>query len=129
MRMRFFRYIAVVLVALAASTCGGVVNPSNNQTDTLTGIIVPGGPPGTGTFTASKSGELTVTVTKMNPTYNGFVSVEWLGAGCGGLIQQNIGLVGQTVLSGPINQGSYCIAMLDPGFIVPEAYTITVSHP
>ena len=130
MHARLFRYIAVVLVALAASACGGVANPSTNQTETFMGIVVPGGAAGTHQFTASKSGEITVTVTNVNPTYNGFLSVAWLGSGCNGLIQENdFATVGRTAISGPINKGSYCIAVIDPGFIVAEAYTITVSHP
>jgi len=130
MHARFFRSIAVVLVALAAFACGGIANPSNNQTETYTTIIQPGGNPGQHPFTASKSGEITVTVTNMNPTYNGYLSVAWLGAGCSGFIQENpYALVGRTAISGPIQKGSYCIAVFDPGFIVPEAYTITLSHP
>jgi hypothetical protein len=129
MPVRFFRHIAVVLAALAASACGGIANPSSNQTRTFTGIIVPGGAPGMHPFDVSKSGEITVTVTNMNPTYNGYLQVEWRGAGCSGLIQQTIALVGQTAISSPVNKGSYCIAVFDSGFIVPEGYTITVSHP
>ena len=66
----------------------------------------------------------------MNPTYNGYLYVAWLGAGCIGLIQPNqFALVGRPAISSPIQKGSYCIAAYDPGFIVPEAYTITLSHP
>jgi len=130
MHPRFFRSVAAVLVALAASACGGIANPSNNQTETFTALVTPGGNPGTREFTASKSGEITVTVTSMNPTYNGYLYVAWLGAGCIGLIQPNqFALVGRPAISGPIQKGSYCIAAYDPGFIVPEAYTITLSHP
>jgi hypothetical protein len=130
MHARFFRSIAVVLVALAAFACGGIANPSSNQTDTFTGIVRPGGNAGTHPFTASKSGEITVTVTNMNPTWNGYLSVAWLGAGCGGLIQENdFALVGRAAIAGPVTKGSYCIALLDAGFILPEAYTIEVSRP
>jgi hypothetical protein len=130
MHARFSRSIAVVLVALAASACGGISNPSNNQTETFTAIVQPGGNPGTHPFTASKSGEITVTVTNMNPAYNGYLSVAWLGAGCSGLIQPNeFALVGRSAISGPITKGSYCIMVFDAGFLVPEAYTVTLSHP
>jgi hypothetical protein len=130
MHARFFRSIAAVLVALAASACGGIANPSSNQTETFTGIIQPGGNAGAHPFTASKSGEITVTVTNMNPTWNGYLSVAWLGAGCSGLIQPNeFTLVGRSAIAGPISKGSYCIAMFDSGFLLPEQYTITVSHP
>ena len=130
MNARFFRFIAAVLVALAASACGCIANPSSNQTETFTGIVQPGGNAGTHPFTASKSGEITVTVTNMNPTWNGYLTVAWLGAGCSGFIQENdFTLVGRSAIAGPITKGSYCIAMFDAGFLLPEAYTITVSHP
>jgi hypothetical protein len=129
MHARFFRSLAVVLVALAASACGGIANPSSNHTDTFNGIVQPGGA-GSHEFTAAKSGEITVTVTNMNPTWNGYLSVAWLGAGCSGLFQRNdFALVGRAAISGPVTKGSYCIAVLDAGFILPEAYTLSVSHP
>jgi hypothetical protein len=130
MHARFFRAIAVVLVALVASACGGIANPSSNQTETFNGIVRPGGNAGTHSFTAAKSGEISVTVTSMNPTWNGYLSVAWLGAGCSGLFQQNdFALVGRAAISGPVTKGSYCIAVFDSGFILPEAYTLSVSHP
>ena len=130
MHARFFRSIAVVLAALAASACGGIANPSSNQTHTFTGIVQPGGNPGRHEFTASKSGEITVTVTNMNPTFNGFLTVAWLGNGCSGLIQENdFALVGKAAIAGSITKGSYCIGVFDSGFIVPEAYTVSLSFP
>ena len=130
MHPRFFRSVAAVLVALAAAACGGIANPSSNQTQTFSSIVTPGGAPGKHEFTASKSGEITVTVTNMNPPFNGFLSVAWLGAGCSGLIQENIyAQVGKSAIAGPIQKGSYCVEVFDAGFIVPEAYTLTVSHP
>jgi hypothetical protein len=130
MHARFSRSIAVVLVALAASACGGISNPSSNHTETFIGIVQPGGSFGRHEFTASKSGEITVTVTNMNPTWNGYLSVAWLGAGCSGFIQENdFTLVGRSAIAGPITKGSYCIAVFDAGFILPEQYTIAVSHP
>ena len=129
MHARFFRSMTV-LAALAASACGGIANPSSNQTETFAGIVQPGGNAGTHSFTVSKSGEITVTVTNMNPTWNGYLSVAWLGAGCSGFIQENdFTLVGRSAIAGPVTPGSYCIAMFDAGFLLPEAYTITVSHP
>jgi hypothetical protein len=129
MHARFFRSMTV-LAALAASACGGIANPSSNQTETFMGIVQPGGNAGTHPFTVSKSGEITVTVTNMNPTWNGYLSVAWLGAGCSGFIQENdFTLVGRSAIAGPVTPGSYCIAMFDAGFLLPEAYTITVSHP
>ena len=130
MYARFFRSLAAVLVALAASACGGIANPSNNQTETFTAIVTPGGNAGKFEFTASKSGEITVTVTNMNPPFNGFPWVAWYASGCSGLIQENpYAQVGKSAIVGPIQKGSYCIAVLDAGFIVPEAYTVAVSHP
>src|SRR6187549_1602462 len=89
MHTRFLRFVAIALVALAASACGGVSNPSTNQTETFMAIVQPGGIPGTHPFTASKSGEISVTITSINPTFNGFLMIGWLGAGCSGVIQAN----------------------------------------
>ena len=133
MHARFFGRAAVLLAALGAIACGSIVEPSNNVTETFTNIIQPGGAYAAHPFSVSKSGEITVTVTNMNPAYNGFLSVAWLAANgnvCAGLIQQNsFAVVGRAAISSPIGKGSYCVAVFDPGFIVPEAYTVTVSHP
>ena len=51
MHPRFFRSVAAVLVALAAAACGGIANPSSNQTQTFSSIVTPGGAPGKHEFT------------------------------------------------------------------------------
>lgn len=130
MHTRFLRFVAIALVALAAFACGGVSNPSTNTTDTFMAIVQPGGAPGTKPFTASKSGEISVTITSINPTFNGFLTIAWLGAGCSGVIQANqFAMVGTAAISGPIQQGNYCIGVFDSGFVVPEQYTVSISHP
>jgi hypothetical protein len=130
MHTRFLRFVAVALVALAAFACGGVSNPSTNQTETFMAIVQPGGSPGTHPFSASKSGEISVTVTSINPTFNGFLTVAWLGSGCNGVVQANqFAVVGTAAISGPIQKGSYCIGVFDSGFSVPEQYTVSISHP
>ena len=88
MHTRFLRLVAVALVALAAFACGGVSNPSTNKTETFMAIVQPGGVPGTHPFTASNSGEISVTITSMNPTFNGFLTIAWLGAGAAGSFRQ-----------------------------------------
>ena len=133
MDARFCRCAAVILVALAATACSSIADPSKNQTETFTNIIQPGGASAVNLFSASKSGEITVTITNMNPPYNGYLTVAWLQASgnvCTALLQQNsFALVGKTAISSTIAKGSYCVAVVDPGFVVPESYTITVSHP
>ena len=139
------RFAIALLVALAATSCGGgPVDPSKNQVETRSGIVQPSLidvplPP----FTISNLGEFSVVVTALTPG-NVFVGVgwgQWTGSGCG-LIpgQTNIvssANIGRTVLSGQIFiKGDYCVAIFDgslsfgsPPLTVAQNYTIQVSHP
>ena len=50
--------MALTLAAVLAAGCGGIVDPSQNKTDTFTGTIAPGGQGPAHGFAASKTGSL-----------------------------------------------------------------------
>jgi hypothetical protein len=131
-----FRVSAAFLLALAGAisiSCGGIVDPSQNQVDTFTGTV----PPGSGSvqhFSSAKSGEITVKVVTLTPAAVPVIYVQWVGNGdgsCnGGLFQAGLGTANTTAISGQIVSGAYCIALTDYiGQTVTANYTITVSHP
>ena len=135
MDFRFRGYTIAILVALTAIACGGPVDPSKNQTETFgPHLIRPGFTGlnfGTDAFNVSKSGELTITVTKLDPPTTAPFAVLLYAQGCTSLLQQNqFATVGRPAIDMNITSGSYCVAVADAGFFTgPETYTVTVSHP
>jgi len=130
----------VAAAALAASACGGIVDPSQNQVETFSGTIAPGGQGQPAGFSASKTGEISVKVTQLTPSSsNTFVGVLWTGRNssgtCAGSLgavfgQNNFGQVGLPAISTQILSGGYCLVLYDVGsFTTTESYTVTVSHP
>src|ERR1700760_515196 len=130
------RVSAAFLLALAGAisiSCGGIVDPSQNQVQTFSGTV----PPASGSvqhFTASKTGEIQIKVVTLTPASVPAVLVTWLGNGdgsCnGGTFGQGIGAVRTTAISNQILSGAYCIYVSDyVGQTVTANYTITVSHP
>jgi hypothetical protein len=126
------------LAAAIVSACGGVVDPSNNQTETFTGTIQPGvgNNGGAHPVNITKSGEISITVTSLTPTLPSgtFFAVGFfqsISGQCTATIQVNqFAIVGSAAISGPISPGSYCVAVFDDGFFtVAEDYTVKVSHP
>jgi hypothetical protein len=131
------RFIPVLLL-LAASACGGVTDPSNNQNQPFSGTVQPGGTSEILFFNASKSGEITITVTNMTPTLPSgtFFVVAWGQAANGNQCLLNLGanslaVVGATAITSAITPGSYCVAIQDTyqAFKTAEQFSLTVSHP
>jgi hypothetical protein len=131
---------AVTLAAVFAAGCGGIVDPSQNKTDTFTGTIAPGGQGTPHGFSASKTGEISVKVTQITPSSsNTFVGVIWTGragdGSCAGQLgavfgQNNFAQVNLPAISTQILSGSYCLVLYDVGsFTTTVSYTLTVSHP
>jgi len=129
---------AVCALAAMVTACGGVVDPSQNQTETFTGTIQPGSGNNGGPHAVNitKSGEITVTVTSLTPTLpSGTYFAVGFGQSVSGQCSVNIqvnqfAIVGSAAISGPISPGSYCVAVFDEGlFTVAEDYTVKVSHP
>ncbi len=135
------RFLAALLVAaLGAWGCGGIVDPSQNQTDTFSGSIAVGGQGTPHGFSASKTGEISVKITALTPsTSNTFVGVLWTGRNsngdCSGSLgnifgQNNFAQLGLPAISTQILSGGYCLLLYDVGtFTTTESYTVTVSHP
>ena len=140
--MTITRLAAAILVALAATACSGVTDPSKNVTETFMGSVQPNNFGPVHQFTISNSGELTVAVTSIVPgsTFLGVEYGQLAGAGCG-VLQQNAvssANLGKTVITAQLtNKGTYCVQAMDPSLlglnlpalVVGQNYTLTVSHP
>jgi hypothetical protein len=129
---------AAVLVSAIAAACGGVVDPSKNQTETFTDTIPKGSGvilPKSGSINITKSGEISVTVTSLTPTvpsgtYFGVGLGQSISGQCSLISANQFAIVGSAAISGPIQPGTYCLILADQGlFTVDEVFSVTVSHP
>src|SRR5476651_251269 len=80
-----FRFSAALVLALAGAisiSCGGIVDPSQNQSQTFTGQVQPGGSSAQ-KFSSPKTGEIAVKVGTLTPASTQFIGVEWVQAGDG----------------------------------------------
>src|SRR4051812_15873914 len=114
-----FRVSAAFLLALAGAvsiSCGGIVDPSQNQVEPFSGTIAPTGIT-RHLFTASKTGEIQVKMLTITPAAVAALGLQWVGSGdgsCNGsLWQSTIATPNTTVISGQIQQGSYCLIVYD----------------
>ena len=132
-----FRCSAAFLLALAGAlsiSCGGIVDPSQNQVEPFAGTVQPGSARAHA-FTASKTGEIAVKVVTLTPASQPVIGLQWVhgdATNCnGGLLQVNqFATAGTTAISGQIISGSYCVIVYNSvGLTQPSNYTITVSHP
>ena len=127
-----FAVALLAAVTLAAAACGGVTDPSKNKTETFTGTLTIGGS-NVHLFSASNSGEYSVTVKSLTPSANVFLYTAFgqvLSGNCS-IVQQNIAsTVGFESLNGAIVPGSYCVQIADQGGLTQtETYVLEVSHP
>ena len=131
-RSRLTGWSALPIAALLTISCGGINDPSTNQTDTVTGTVSKGGQSSPLAFSASQTGEFSIKVTSFTPSYSGQFGM-WYGQGdgCGGVFQSNpFAIVNSPPLSGPIVKGSYCVVVYDlGGFPSNMTFTMTISHP
>jgi hypothetical protein len=139
--MRSVCAATLAAAALLTVSCGGVVDPSKNVTETFTGTVAVQGTSAGHGFETSKTGEYAIKVTTLSPSSNAFfgtVLAQGLSNGScetSGLslpiIQQNsFSTVGTAALQSGIIPGKYCVFLFDIGtFTVPQTYTLTVSHP
>jgi len=121
--------MGAVLIMVA---CSGIVDPSQNETETFAGTIPFGGSSEQHTFEVDKNGEYSVTLNSLAPPTGSLVGVRLsvLSSGTCVLIAVQPGQVGKPALSGPIDKGTYCLQLYDPGTLAQtEAYSVTVSHP
>jgi hypothetical protein len=133
-----FRLTAVALCVAACLTisCGGLVDPSKNVTETFSGTLEPY--PSANSvmafpFTTTKSGEYSVKITALAPNTNVFLTTTYgiaQSGGCGAIQQNPFSALNSTSLSGAITPGSWCVAIQDLGSLTTnETFTITVAHP
>ena len=133
-----FRISAAFVLALAGAisiSCGGIVDPSQNQVEPFSGTVQPGNARAHW-FSTSKTGEIQVKLLTLTPAAVPYIGVQWVqGASdqtCNGGILQSNGFVtaNSTAISGRILSGAYCILLFDSiGLTQPFNYSITVSHP
>jgi hypothetical protein len=128
-----FRLAAAVLCAAAIATisCGGVVDPSKNVTESFNGTLQPGGG-AVFTFSTSKSGEYAIKLTALAPNTNVPLLITYgiVQSGQCGPIAQNYGGLNTTALSGAIQPGTWCVAIEDVGALTAEeTFTVAVAHP
>src|SRR5262245_6729309 len=138
MRLRVIAAIMLVVFGGALSACGGIVDPSKNALETMTGTLTQGDFKIHGPFNVSKSGEYTVTLVTLTPALalNFFVSVGLGLSGANGscqLIATNTTVPGRQALGSTIQSGSYCVEIGDAnGLLLPGTtytYTMQFSHP
>ena len=135
MRLRLPAAFLLALAGAVSMSCGGITDPSKNQTSPFSGTVQPGSARAHW-FSTSKSGEIQVKVTTLTPAAISFIGVSWVqGANdqtCnGGLLQNNpFAAANTTAISGQIISGAYCIVVYDSaGLTQPANYSITVSYP
>lgn len=132
---------AAILVAAAASGCGGVASPSSNKQENFSLVVQPGGVSLPFNFSVSSGGSLEYsvfvsTVTPNPPSGIAIALGQNLSGQCG-IVQPTItAIFGHTVLSGAIQPGSWCVVAYDPGsgsgittFLATTTITGYVSHP
>jgi hypothetical protein len=133
-----FRLSAACLLALAGAisiSCGGIVDPSQNQSLQISGTVQPGSARAHW-FSTSKTGEIQVKILTLTPASQPVIGVQWVqGANdqtCnGGLLQVNqFATANTTAISAQIVSGAYCIIIYDSvGLAQPANYTGTISYP
>lgn len=135
MRFRLSAAFVLALAGVLTLSCGGIVDPSQNQIEPFSGTVQPGSARAHW-FQTSKTGEIAVRVLTISPASSPVLGVQWVqGASdktCnGGLLQINqFATSNSTAISGQILSGAYCIIMYDSvGLSQPTNYSITVSHP
>jgi hypothetical protein len=134
--MRFLLAAMLAVAAFAATSCGGVVDPSNNVTENFSGTLEPA--PSVNSvkvfpFSTSKSGEFSVKITALAPVPNVVLGVIY-GQNQGGAcapFQNNPAVLNQTAAAGAITPGDWCVAIYDPGGVLTanETFTLSVAHP
>jgi acetaldehyde dehydrogenase (acetylating) len=133
-----FRFCAAGVLALAglfSLSCGGIVDPSQNTVEAISGTVQPGSARAHW-FSAPKTGEIAVKLLTLTPASIGFIGVEWVqGANdqtCNGnpLQVNQFATPNSTAISGQIVSGPYCIIIFDSvGLTQPATYTGSISHP
>jgi hypothetical protein len=132
--MRFRLAAALGAAALLSVSCGGVVSPSQNQTETFSGTLEPRAIKFHG-FTTKKSGEIEVKITALAPMTNVFLGTFYgqpQGDGSCGYYQppNEFSTLNSISIAGAITPGPWCVGIYDYGLLTTtDTYTLTVKHP
>ena len=137
MRFRLSGAFALALAGAISISCGGIVDPSQNQVETFSGTMSASAPSGR-SFSSPKTGEIQIKMLTLTPASVPYVGVQWVQASgdgnCnGGLLQLNqFATANTTAISGQIVSGNYCVIVYDTfGLSATQTvnYSLTVSHP
>ena len=125
------RFAGLLLVLAISGACGGVVDPSENTTDTFSGTLQPLGQ-GPHQFRASKSGEIDIKITAMS-NLDAIVEILYGMGSCANptLLNRGYRQANQVGLGGLVSAGEHCVVIADTLGTLRQAttYTLTVSHP
>jgi hypothetical protein len=136
MRLRFAG--ALTVAALVTVSCGGVVDPSQNVTETFSGTLEPYPSANSAkqfSFSTSKSGEFSIKITALAPLASVYLDTYYGRAQSGScaVLQDNpYSVLNSSSLTGAILPGTYCVVIRDIGLSTlppTETFTLTVSHP
>jgi hypothetical protein len=121
--------MAIVSIMTA---CSNVVDPSDNKTEQVTGLIELLGSGPVHTFSVSKRGEYSLLLNTLTPATGSLIALQFgqiVGSSCG-YVTIVAARIGTPALSGPIEKGTYCFVLSDPGTLTQaETYTLTMSYP
>ena len=133
------RWALALAFAVASAGCDNVIDPSQNKVETFTGVITPGSsnPGFQKDFHVSKQGEVSVTVTAINPsvplgTFFGVIMGQVVSGQCAGNLANNqFATVGTAAVDTRITEGDWCVVIYDPRgiFTVQETFTVRLSYP
>jgi hypothetical protein len=132
MRSRVSAAFVLALAGAVSISCGGIVDPSQNQVQTFSGTVAPGG--NSVNKFSSQNGEIQVKMLTITPAAVQALGMQWVGSGdgsCNGqLWQSTIAASNTTGISAQIQSGSYCLIVYDYiGQTVTANYSLTISHP
>lgn len=135
--MKFLPRVVLGLGVALSIGCSGVSTPSSNTTETFSGTIAVAGFGAVHPFTATKTGEFTVTVTAISPDGSARIGILYgqaVSGGCAAITSFLAGVGSVPFNELGIQQGNYCVQLYDPTNTVnaltrAENYTVTVSHP
>jgi hypothetical protein len=134
---RGLRVLALLLMAGAASACGGTVaaaltTPTTSSTDTFSGTVTRNGA-FSYPFAALQAGTVTASYTSIgtdNTITLGLALGTWDGVACQILIVNDNATAGVVVTGAASGAGSLCVRVFDVGFVVdPLSYEVRVVHP
>ena len=133
MRLRVSAALVLALAGAISISCGGIVDPSQNQVEPFSGTVAPAGV-SLVKFSAAKTGEIQVKMLTITPAAVQALGMQWVGSGdgsCNGqLWQSTIATSNATAISTQIQSGNYCLILYDYiNQTVAANYSLTVSHP